>query len=321
MAAVSLGFSSLASEYEVKGKITQAIVSSNGNLISTNDFTVYVRDCGWLIETKEDDGSRVQQREVGSTNGTEIYEADGNRAFISDTGIPVELLDAGLVGHLWLMFASQCYWGSQHTDRLTPVYDWHASVGANPNLKIAAEWDLLNGPGSLPREVRYLGKWDETNGFYRITGTTNVGGMIIPTGFIFEERHVGPLAPDSFVHEMVLRKRVEAVVTSVKAVCSRKDLLPMIGSANTPIVDWRLKSPSSGNHIPTYKSHNAESWPSIAEAQAMVKTNEAAKAIVLQKISNRNQTGGHSKVVLIIMGIFLIGPPIIYLAWHKFRKS
>ena len=34
---------------------------------------------------------------------------------------------------------------------------------ANPDLKVSAQWQLLNGPGALPREVGYLGQWDETN--------------------------------------------------------------------------------------------------------------------------------------------------------------
>jgi len=165
MGVVGTVISSSASEYEVKGTITQTINYRRGGdhlkdyvKQTTNEFTVYVRDCAWLIQTVENDGKgRSWQREVGSTNGTEIYEFNGRQAFISDNGIPVDLGYEQVSGHLWLMFASQCYWDSQHTDQLTPVFDFEASVGANPNRKVTASWDMLNGPGSLPREVRYLG--------------------------------------------------------------------------------------------------------------------------------------------------------------------
>ena len=90
-------------------------------------------------------------------------------ATIIANNIPVGQLDSAVTGHLWLMFASQCYWTNQTTGRLTPVYDWRASVAAGGAMQtVPAEWDLLAGPGSLPREVRYLGNWGETNGLYRV---------------------------------------------------------------------------------------------------------------------------------------------------------
>jgi len=274
MGVVGIAFSSSGAEYEVKGTITQTITYSKGPVIQkTNGFTVYVRDCAWLIQTMENDGKGNNwQREVGSTNGTEIYEFNGRQAFIYDTGIPVDLGYEQVDGHLWLMFASQCYWGSQHTDQLTPVFDFEASVGANPNRKVTAQWELLNGPGSLPREVRYLGEWDETNGLYTVTGTNSVGGMLIPNSFVFEERVVGQLSASTLIHELVVRKRVEAVVTSVQSVCSRKNLLPERGTGKIVTVDWRLKKPGSGNNVPSYVTPASENWLSVEEASQLVKT-------------------------------------------------
>lgn len=312
-------FSSSGAEYEVKGIITQTITDPNVSVIrTTNGFTVYVRDCAWLIQTTETNiNGNVRQREVGSTNGTDIYESNGGTAFVSGTGIPVELLDKGVDGHLWLMFASQCYWGNQRADRLTPVYDWQASVGADPSLTMRTEWELLNGPGSLPREVEYLGEWDVTNGLYRITGTNSVGRMLIPSGFVFEESHVGGLAPNSFVHEMVVRKRVEAKVTSVQPVCSRQDLLPVLGTA--VVVDWRLKKPSDGNHVPTYRLPNAAERPSVAEAEKLLEAKRLADQRFHPDLSQKRSTH-RSKIVLIVMGIFLAVPPIIYFSLQRSRK-
>jgi hypothetical protein len=98
----------LCNEYEVKGSIRQSIIDFDSPRFEyTNEFTVYVRDCDWLIQTTERQAGHVCVREVGATNDTEIYESTG---MIKSKGIPVELLDRGVVGHLWLMFASQCYW-------------------------------------------------------------------------------------------------------------------------------------------------------------------------------------------------------------------
>ena len=76
VAAVGLDFSSMASEYEVDGNVNQTMLEFNGaKLHATASFTVFVRDCGWLIQTMEtNEIGGVSRREIGSTNGTEIYE-------------------------------------------------------------------------------------------------------------------------------------------------------------------------------------------------------------------------------------------------------
>jgi len=317
MAFGSLGLHSLGSEYEVRGRIIQTIYDPNAAALrTTNDFTVFARDCGWLIQTVENDGKgNVLQREMGTTNGIDICDCNGRVALINGDGIPVELADEGVDGHLWLMFASQCYWGDLHSDRLTPVYDWHASVGANPQLKVKAEWDLLDGPGSLPREVRYYGNWDETNGFYKISGTQAVGRLLIATGFTFEERHVGGRAANSLVDGIYLRKRVEAAVTSVQAVCSRKSLLP-VWSGKTLIIDWRLKAQSAGNNVPSYFYSSSGLWPTVDDAKKLFADQhpkhlqEAAQSTKLVELHR-------TPVLIALVCCFLLGPLVIYFTWRK----
>lgn len=328
--AVFFGFPSLASEYEVSGKIHQVIISSDGGKQEdSGEFTVYVRDCSWLIKTIYADGhGNLYQREVGSTNGADIIEAGVNLkaapaagqpsknkpalnvASIRSNSIPVGLLDKDVVAHLWLMFASRCYWSSLNTDMLTPVYDWRASVPMNPNMKVPAKWELMGGPGSLPREVAYLGQWEETNGLYMATGTNSTGGMLFPNGFIFEERHVGPLAPNSFIHEMTLRKRVEAVVTSVSPVCSIQSLVPN-AAGRTVIIDWRLVTPAPSTELPSYRNPVPGKWPSINEAR------ELAKANSLRNLHKQAPQPLRAPVLIALLCSFLLGPFLIYIAWKK----
>jgi hypothetical protein len=328
MAVAVLPHSGFASEYEVSGKISQTIIQRNSNLEDSSEFTVFVRDCGWLIQIIEKDGNgNFSKREVGSTNGAEIFELESfeeanlpsqkkspqmNFATVLSNNIPVGQLDKDVLGHLWLMFASQCYWNNLNTDLLTPVYDWRASVAAHgENLKVKAEWNLLNGPGSLPREVRYLGVWDETNGLYTATGISSAGGTIIPNGFIFEERHAVAL------EGMVLRKRVVAEVTAVQVVCSRASLLPN-PEGQTLVVDRRLNTVEPAGHLPTYKNPVAGKWSSIDEAQKMAEANRMRNSLH----SNQSGSSPHrQKVVLIVMSIVLVLPPIIYFAWQRSRKS
>jgi len=53
---VGVVISAPGEEYELSGRITQTIVNPNTSVVKiTNDFTVYVRGCGWLIQTVEND--------------------------------------------------------------------------------------------------------------------------------------------------------------------------------------------------------------------------------------------------------------------------
>lgn len=326
---VSVG--SFGAEYEVSGRIAQSIIYPNApRVATTNEFTVFVKDCAWLIQTVGNSRKGgIWRREVGSTNGGEIFESNVSldakdqarsvsQAFITGRGIPVELVDEGVDGHLWLMFASQCYWSDVQSNWLTPIYDWHASIGANPNFKVKAKWELLGESNSLPRNVVYLGEWGQTNALYTITGTKSVAGTVIPSGFIFEEYVIGPLAPNGFVHEMISRKRVEAQVTSVKEGCSKQKLVPMRGAGKTVMVDWRLKEPDS-TKIPSYRLTNADEWPSVEEAKQIVEAN----SLRLEQIRERNRAKpfAHRQAVRVLIAILLAAPPIGYLIVRRPKKA
>jgi hypothetical protein len=298
--AAATGVSAWAAEYEVDGKLSQTTVQANGGkLRGSASFTVFVRDGGWLIQTTEtNENGDVVQRETGSTNTSEIYELvrgspaapppgqDAPPARASATiipnNVPVGQLDNAVTGHLWLMFASQGYWTNLKSDRLTPVYEWQASVASRgQTITVPAQWELLAGPGSLPREVRYLGEWQETNGLYKVTGTNSAGGTLIPSGFFFEERHVGSIPPDSLVHEMALRKRVDVEVTAVRPVCSRASLLPSPLPITT-VIDYRLGPgvPLAGStqitRPPSYRNPTPGQWLTLDGARKLVQARQDA---------------------------------------------
>jgi hypothetical protein len=247
-------------------------------------------------------------------------------AVIVSENVPVGETDSAVVGHLWLMFASRCYWSGLNTDRLTPVYDWQASVAAHGQYrKVRAVWDFLSGPGSLPQEVRYLGQWDETNGFYKITGSNSVNGNLIPTGFIFEQFRFGPVNENTFIHNMELVKRVDVEVTAIRPRCSRAILIP---SPDGPavVVDRRFESGIS-NRPPSYRNPIAGEWPGIEKSKELAAVQQAADLHNLarmeqSRLQKKSGPSAHSsKVVLIVMLIFLTAPPILYVAWRKQGKS
>jgi len=356
IAAISFGISSSASGYEVDGKVSEAITTHDGGVVhATASFTVFVRDCGWLIQTIEtNEIGVITRRDVGSTNGTEIYECDqilgriqssvepSNTpssgtltfkrtsapmlAFIVPGIIPVGEQDSAVVGHLWLMFGSQCYWPKLTTDQLRPVYDWKASEGAHgQGLKVTAVWKLLGGPGSLPRDVCYLGAWGETNGRYSISGTNFVDGTLIPTGFVFERFKVGPLNDNTFMHEMVVVKRVDVKVTAIRPGCSRASLLPS-PDVQSIIVDRRFLS-GIANRPPSYPNPVNGQWPTLeksrelANVRQIVDLRNPARMKSARLQSQSGPPGNRSTVVLMVMCIFLVVPPITYFALKGPRKQ
>src|SRR5579871_6390737 len=125
-----------AAEYEVRGRVKETIVPPKGpNLDYSGEFTVLVRGCDWQIRTVERDAEgNVTEISVGTTNGTDLYETEAHSssrtntdamdtsnqkrppphilAIITPGGLPQGTTDRYLIGHLWLMFASGCYWTS-----------------------------------------------------------------------------------------------------------------------------------------------------------------------------------------------------------------
>ncbi|HXF09179.1 MAG TPA: hypothetical protein VN625_00230, partial [Desulfuromonadaceae bacterium] len=239
----------------------QTMIRYNGsNLTASASFTVYVRDSSWLIATTEtNEAGGMIAREIGSTNGAEIYEVSGGlsgagmRMGMIQSGVaPVGEQDSAVVGHLWLMFASQSYWPGLNSDQLIPVYDWHASAGAGgQSQRVSADWELMNGPGSLPEEVRYF-----PNAIYTITGTNTVGGKFFPAGFIFKQFQGGRLV-----------KQVEVAVTAIRPVCSRALLIPLPGKG-TLVIDERFTS-GVPNRPPQYQNPVFGQWLPVEESKPL----------------------------------------------------
>ena len=348
------GVPSWASEYEVVGSLHQTIRRSGVDLDLDASFTVYVRGCGWLIETLETNkaGGGVR-RQVGSTNQMDIFEcvqplgpvqpaatsannapakpadvATGPLAMICtvvSNSIPVGQTELDVVGHLWLMFASQCFWPNVKTDRLSPIYDWRASVAAEgQNVRIQAGWNLLSGSGSLPSAVWYLGSWGETNALYRATGTNSVGGILVPMGFTFEQLRIGGIKEGTVVHAMEMVKRVDVTVTAARPECSRLDLIPA-AERRALIVDRRIKSDIPG-HLPSYQNPLSGRWPTFDESRDLAKKQEKAdlRNMATAKLTlEREQAPRHigRPVVLVVLCVFLAIPLLVYIVSQRRRKS
>lgn len=296
--------SASASEYEVDGLIEQTIYEPDGSAGTPrkSQFTVFVKDCSWLIRTTQSDtnGKPVSASETACVNGTEIYQVSGpvdggnavigqnprflNQALVFSNNCPIGRTEGYFVCHIWMMFASGCAFQNLVTNWLTPVYDSNASADVRPDLKLKAKWELIGGPGSLPRNVLYYRYYDEhqTNynkieATYTATGVTNAGTIKIPSGFVFEWRNnlLGYVAPYGSVPRQPttpyrLRKQAVGTVTAVRPYCSRKDLTPN-AKGKTMVIDMRPwqepLSKASRTNITYYVVQDGVQWLPFTKAK------------------------------------------------------
>ena len=126
--------------------------------------------------------------------------------------------------------------------------------------------------------------------FTGYTGTNSVGGMLIPSGFFFEEGRVGGIPPNSLVHEMALRKRVDVEVTAVRPVCSRASLLPS-PPAGTIVIDRRVRQDAQASQLPSYRNPTAGQWLTLGEAEKVVEArrNAERRRFSARKIGDRRR--------------------------------
>ena len=290
---LGLGASVPAAEYEVDGEIQNVVFTARGDVqfMEQNRFTVFVRGCSWLIRTTNFDkgGKPRTVRETGCSNGTEVYEvmgraepSDRSRGFnvgsIISNSVPIGTMEGYCVSHLWLMFASGCYFANLSSNQIPPVFDPNASVAVDPTLRREAKWELVAGLGSLPLSVVYLDRGD-TNATYMATGTTNAGGTLLPNGFVFEWRTgmrfvPGPFGAAESNATYRIRERVTATVTAVRPGCTLANLLPS-AAGRTIITDRRLTN--AALYLPTYAVQTGAHWVPVEQARKMYLSKPAAQ--------------------------------------------
>jgi hypothetical protein len=326
-----------AAEYEVDGQLEQTIYKWDGSVatLQKSQFTIFVRDCSWLIRTTQSNtnGKPVAASETACVNGTEIYEVAGradngnqgagqrsqsmNMATVVSNNLPVGERDGYFVCHLWLMFASGCYFQNRTNHWLTPVYDSNASVDVKPYLEAKARWELIDGPGSLPTNIVYYDYLNyassSIDATYTATGVTNAGTIKIPSGFVFERRIYGgflpgPIQPGKTFPDYGISKRAVATVTAVRPVCSRRDLAPT-AKGKTMVIDKRVwQDPSSKVPVTVLKRYMVEDgvqWLPFAKAK---------KAYVVPHLQPKPVSRG------IIFAILLLPTALFASLWLLTRK-
>jgi len=235
--------------------------------------------------------------------GTPINILGSTGKVVSNT-MPLADDDEAIVPHLWLMFASHGCFQALGSNRLTPVYTFYAPDKGNPPLKLEADWKLMSGSGALPLRVNYYTDGGLRDGFvqasYSVSGITNFGGTVFPSGFVFEE-YAPPQGATRDDRRMV--RRAVATVTAFRPVCSIKNFLPECDNA-VVVKDWRLANAQTSNLPSKYMERGGVQWLSAAEAKGRTEGKTPKKPLLIR---------------LVVFGVLLVPPVVIML--KSFKRS
>ena len=113
-----------------------------------------------------------------------------------------------------------------------------------------------------------------TNGLYAITGATNVGKLILPTGFLFQQFEPG------LGTSLRLCARVEATVTNFSLVCSRANFLPTLPQHNA-VFDERLAHARHPVPVVGYRASPGLLRAGTPVATRLPKTSKKASPVVV----------------------------------------
>lgn len=189
---------------------------------------------------------------------------------MSDFGVPM----------VWTMTASGGYF-----DTVTNNLVWPAHMlisGPRPgqpevDYRQPCGIERRDGKPGLPMALAFRGGDGRTNASYRAIGFRELGGLSLPSGFVWES-YGGTMREGN---ETILRvdERIVARITNFVAVCTRKDLRPRV-LPNMSVADYRVKQPTNQTVAVTTNPAVAVGtkgyvvrdgkWPTTAKAQDLV---------------------------------------------------
>lgn len=244
------------------------------------EIKIWVRDNAWCIHTRGAASAPAVGWEHGSVDGKEFQMSlltDGGGAqgwaFHRPWGAPHSLADEG-VPMLWMMTASAGYFETLTNSLIWPAHmkiSQSSDKEQKQDFRQPGAWKLRESKPRLPSVITFHGGPQQlTNATYEVTGLTNVGKLLLPTGFIWENLGMPSRVNSAWVPNV--RERMVVRFTNFSAVCTRKDLHPRV-HPNMSVVDYRVQQPAeyaNTNRMKGYVLSAEQKWPTKNTAQAKV---------------------------------------------------
>jgi len=331
-----------AAEFEVDGELTVQQINGDNKIIlqESESFEVSVKDDKWFIVTTPHPGLQSQWAgmicfEIGGENNT-IYQVSYfdkkilapnslNAAIgLIENDVVPENIAGSQIAELWLAFASSHYLDGAKNGKLKPIYWMLNPSMRNEDWEDTAKWERFDTAPHLPQEVVYFNEnnigINGTNriiiqspppfekGFtraaYNVDSVTNIGGLMLPTGFTFKEFYVNRNTQPA---ELKVMRIVQANVAGVKTVCERTSFIPELTEA-TYVGDKRFARMPKPVEELSYMVTNGI-WPAanVQWLQNMYQHELNARAHMIRPIespSPRKKPGNTHTVLFVTLGGF-----------------
>jgi hypothetical protein len=236
--------------FQAEGQILYEVVLPSGEQRHwTRDFKVTVEGCKWLVESysKADDQYSLQMRtdklilSCWRVNQSHDPALNDYSATVEENDVPRSGVEG--ISAIWLAYASGCYLQSAASNHYKPIW-----LLDDPSLRkegYAVPGMLESLPGNLPRQLVYLNdgviyaraldgnraivrapksfKGALTNAIYRVLTTTNIGNLLLPASFEFQQFMV---RPDFKTYPVEMITKVTGVLKSLKSGVRFDEQLP-----------------------------------------------------------------------------------------------
>lgn len=341
-----------AQRFQADGQLVYSVLDQDQTVgfVLHKNFSISRDGCRWLIRTSNanntDDPSAIYLYEEAGCDGTNIYTyslVDTNRlppppdpkkktlwanAYVEEGIVPFP--DDTLFFHVWLVYASSCYFRSVE-GRIKPVSSLKREQFDDPSFSVRAEWEFSDRSSNFLSQIRYLTddtyryqdaagikheipypppvKGGYTNAILSILSFTNRGGLRVPMNFQITE--YGNSFETKTKVDIFKRAEIVGTITNL-TLSAPKSYLPEI-TTEAAAIDMRFAK--TGRYQLQYKLTNwyAKNDPKLAAMNnTFVKANpqlvgkpQASAVTVFQKR-------------LVVFGLFLLTSiPLIWLLIHK----
>jgi len=238
-----------------------------------------------VVEGRTNSSSFPQEVVIGTSNNAEVYamRTYGNGAawgYVESNGYPREVDSSARFA--WIGLCAHCYQG-QPTN-LPPLF--LELIGPTPEDSPDQQrraWAKFAEPPHLPyltvffgvfrnfRASRTAADWESgslaplgrefTNACVRVLETTNLGGLTLPTRWVYEKYH---WQSGRVMH------RAEAAVRSIRLGTSLAGFVPDLPPSGCPVLDYRFRSANPAVSQVGYWIRDGH-WKSADEAREIQK--------------------------------------------------
>ena len=331
-------------EFTVTGITTYKVLySGDVRVWRTNSFTVSVSNCNWLIRSTPIHREELDYTEMGYANGEirmlyhftkSVNGAETNILVgkVDQNDVPPD--DGSTISHLWLAYASGCYFAQITNTHLKPVWLLDDFDLRYEGFTVNAGWKVSDLTPKLPEFVVYFNDgvlrardstgrvsfkarppYDGgyTNAIFESLIWTNIGRIALPLAFSFQR--FGLKNPAASSNDLALINLIEAQADQVSTAVGRISFGPSF-AGTASVADQRFNPPLR-DLIYTIRDGR---WPAKTDSKLLKEYNHQAQSRGIGKFAG-NPPSGIRRLVIQCLFVILILIPLAGLMIRKLNPK